>query len=253
MKNSIYSTKGTQNIKDLDSSKREVAIYLAKFDNIDSDYDVIKRGAFTKSLKEHGVYSDTNRKIQFLRHHDWTKQIGKFVELKEDEYGLFAIGKLGTSSLGEDAWRDYEEGIIREHSIGFQYIPDKMKWIEDDSLSSKGYTVITEVKLYEGSAVTFGANDLTEVVGIVKGQQKIEYVNNLVNEFDIVIKSLANGKGTDERLYQLEMKSKYLVSQLAILTKSESNQITQENNQPLHDESSDLDFDWNKVINYLKI
>ena len=165
MKSNIYSTKGSDAIKDMDNGKREVAVYLAKFDNIDSDYDVIKRGAFTKSLKEHGVNSESNRKIQFLRHHDWTKQIGKFIKLEEDENGLFAVGKLGTSSLGEDAWRDYEEGIIREHSIGFQYIPDKIKWVEDETIASKGYNVITEVKLYEGSAVTFGSNDLTNVIG----------------------------------------------------------------------------------------
>ena len=45
-----YSTK-SQNleIKDLNEGSREVAMYLARFDNMDSDNDIIRRGAFKKS------------------------------------------------------------------------------------------------------------------------------------------------------------------------------------------------------------
>ena len=47
--NNQYELKAAQEIKDLDSAKREVAIYLAKFGNVDSDNDVIQKGAFKKS------------------------------------------------------------------------------------------------------------------------------------------------------------------------------------------------------------
>jgi hypothetical protein len=79
MKSTTYQTKGASEIKDISSDKRQVAVYLAKFDNIDSDNDMIKKGAFTKSIQERGPDSPSNRKIAFLRWHDWEKPIGKFL------------------------------------------------------------------------------------------------------------------------------------------------------------------------------
>jgi len=217
---SIYSTKGAFELKDMDSENRRVAVYLSTFNTIDSDNDMIMPGAFTKSLEERGVNSASNRKIAFLRHHNWEMQIGKWVELAQDEKGLYAVGELGRSTMGEDAFKDYEDGIIREHSIGFKYIADKIKWVEDSSMANKGYFQINEVKLYEGSAVTFGANEFTNVVE-VKGEEKIEQAHKISNEIEILTKALANGKGTDERLHQIEMKLKYLNGQMLLLCKSE--------------------------------
>jgi HK97 family phage prohead protease len=242
--NSLYLTKGNTEIKDIDNSKREVAIYLSKFGNIDSDNDVIQKGAFKKSLKERGVNSTGNRKIQFLRHHDWTKQIGSFVDLQEDDNGLFAIGKLGTSSIGEDAWRDYNEGIIREHSIGYQLV--KSKWIKDETIRFGGYNLIQEVMLFEGSAVTFGANEMTETIGIVKGlKSDQEMIDDISEELSIVINALSKGQGSDERLYGLEMRAKYLSSRLSLLAKSQPfNENTEKNAEPM----TKNDIDWSLVL-----
>lgn len=250
MKNNLYSTKGSTEIKDISNDKREVAIYLSKFENIDSDNDMIKKGAFKKSIKENGPQSKSNRKIQFLRHHDWTKQIGKFESLQEDDLGLFAVAKLGTSSLGEDAWRDYQEEIIKEHSIGFQYISDKIKFIKDPESKSGGYNLIQEVRLFEGSAVTFGSNDMTNVVEIMKSENKENAIDQISEELNQVIKSLSIGQGTDDRLHELEMRAKYLGSQLSILAKSEPfEKNTQEDAKPL--ENTITPFDWNKVVKSL--
>ena len=247
MKSTNYQTKGAAEIKDISSDKRQVAIYLAKFDNIDADNDMIKKGSFTKSILERGPESSSNRKIAFLRWHDWEKQIGKFNELGEDEIGLFAVGQLGNSTIGEDAWNDYNDGIIREHSIGFQYIQDKMKWIEDSTLPSKGYYQITELKLYEGSAVTFGANSETNVVDVMKSEDKIDKAVKISNDIDLLIKGLANGKGSDERLYEMEMKLKYLNSQMLILAKSEP--FVKEHSQIIEPIITSPAFNWSEVIN----
>jgi len=243
---SLYSTKGLAEIKDMDNDKREVAVYLSKFDNMDSDMDVIRKGAFKKSIKELGPGSKSNRKIQFLRYHDWTKQIGSWTKMEEDDKGLFAVGTLGTSTIGEDAWKDYQEGIIREHSIGFQYIESKIKWIKDDSLESDGYYEIKEVKLFEGSAVTFGSNDLTNVVDIIKSENKSEAIDKLSGELGQVIKSLSIGQGTDERLHSLEMRAKYLSSQLSILAKSEPFDKNTQKSEPL--DPKDKPYNWDFVL-----
>ena len=72
---SIYDIKNAFEIKDMDSEKRQVAVYLSKFDILDSDNDIIRRGAFSKSIQERGVNSGSNRQIAFLRWHDWEKPI----------------------------------------------------------------------------------------------------------------------------------------------------------------------------------
>jgi HK97 family phage prohead protease len=248
MKNNLYSTKSALEIKDLDSENRKVVVYLAKFDNIDSDNDMFVKGAFSKSIQERGPQSTSNRKIAFLRHHNWEMPIGKFLDIKEDDNGLYAVGQLGRSTLGEDAFKDYEDGIIREHSIGFQYIGDKTRWMEDSTMEKGGYYQLGEVKLFEGSAVTFGANEMTNVVDVIKSENKNEIIERISNDLHIVIKALSNGKGTDERLYELEMKSKYLSSQLVLLAKQDPMLI-----QSVKSEPEDVElFNWSNVVNNLK-
>tara|TARA_R110000772_G_scaffold36091_5_gene86612 strand:+ start:6219 stop:6998 length:780 start_codon:yes stop_codon:yes gene_type:complete len=244
---SLYSTKGISEIKDMDNDKRQVAIYLSKFDNIDSDNDIIRKGAFKKSLKERGVNSKSNRKIQFLRYHDWEHQIGTFETLEEDDKGLFAVANLGTSTKGEDAWRDYQEGIILEHSIGFQYIESKIKWIKDETLDSQGFFEIKEVKLFEGSAVTFGSNEMANTIEIIKSENKEDAIDEISERLGQVIKSLSIGQGSDNRLHELEMKAKFLSSQLGILAKSEPFiKNTPTIVKPF--EAKEKSFDWDFVI-----
>ena len=247
MKNNIYSQKGAFELKDMDTQKREVSLYLSKFDAMDSDFDIIRKGSFSKSLKERGPVSTSNRKIAFLRHHDWEKQIGKFLKLEEDDNGLFAVAQLGRSTDGEDAYRDYEDGIIKEHSIGFQYIKDKINFVEDKGLEPGGFYEVSEIKLFEGSAVTFGSNEFTPVVD-VKGQQKTDYIEKLTKELNVCIKALSNGKGTDERLHSIEMKVKQVTSQLILLAGQESEII-----HSIPDEPVIVDqFKWNDVLSSLE-
>lgn len=191
-------------VKDVDTTGRKVKIALSAFDNVDSDMDMIRRGAFAKSISERGPATTSNRQIAFLRYHNWENQIGKFESLTETEKYLEAVGVLGNSTKGNDALLDYQDGIIREHSIGFQYIADKMTYIENPLDPSKNYWELKEVKLWEGSAVTFGANSLTPTLDVTKGNNT-EYLQTLNDEMNGFIKALRNGQGTDERLYSIEM------------------------------------------------
>lgn len=248
--NKYYNTKSAQGIKDLDNGKREVAIYLSTFDALDSDNDIIKKGAFKKSITDRGPGSESNRKIAFLRFHDWTKPIGTFKSLEEDDKGLFAVGKLGNSTIGEDAFNDYKDGIIKEHSIGFQYIKDKTQYVEDKNIDGGGYTEVKEVKLWEGSAVTFGANEFTNVVE-VKGELRKDKADELFNEITTIQKALKEGKGTDERLESLEMRLKYLTSTITLLAKTEPEPIHLEKLAKASDELKDP-FNWGAVFSSLE-
>ena len=206
--NTIYGTKAfSSTIDDIDMGSRIVKGYFASFDTLDSDSDIIRKGAFKKSLQERGATAK-GRSIAHLRNHDWEQQIGKLIELSEDSKGLYFVSKLGTSTKGEDALRDYDEGILKEHSIGFNYVKGKIKEEEDDTHGK--YYNITEVKLWEGSGVTFGANEHTPVLDVNKSLIDSDYLLNLNSEMNVLIKALRNGKGTDERLESFEMKLKQI-------------------------------------------
>ena len=206
--NTAYGTKAYMStIDDIDMSSRIVKGYFASFDTLDSDSDIIRKGAFKKSLQERGANSK-GRSIAHLRNHDWEHQIGKLITLEEDSKGLYFVSKLGTSTKGEDALRDYDEGILKEHSIGFNYVKGKIKEEEDD-VHGKYYN-ITEDKLWEGSGVTFGANEFTPVLDVQKGLIDSEYLDNLNNDMNVLVKALKNGKGTDDRLENIEFKLKQI-------------------------------------------
>jgi len=222
----LFQTKNIElSVKDVDTAGRRVKMALSKFNNVDSDGDIILRGAFAKSIQERGADSTSNRKIKFLRYHDFEHQIGKFISLEESADYLIGYAELGRSTKGNDAFLDYQDGIITEHSIGFQTINDKIEVRED------GTQILKEVILWEGSAVTFGANSETPLLSVSKGNSK-EYLEQLNKKMNGLTNALKNGKGTDERLEAIEMNLRVCQTKyndvINSLMKKEPTQVTQE-------------------------
>src|SRR4249920_3655135 len=105
-----------------DASKKGIVMgYLANFNSLDSDQEIIMQGAFTKSLKEMGPAS-THPRIKYLLDHDQNKALGVFTTLKEDAQGLYYEAQVGTHNLGRDFLKMVESGLITEHSIGYQVV-----------------------------------------------------------------------------------------------------------------------------------
>ena len=193
-----------------DSESGIVEGYFSGFGNIDSDQDRILSGAFSKSIKEHGPDSSSNRKIAHLAYHDTTRPLGVIQELKEDQTGLYFRSKMGSHTEGQDFLKMYQEGIIREHSIGFNYIADKIKQTTERDEEGREYSVwdISEVKLWEGSAVVFGANSETPNLSIVKSQDDINKHLEEINErMEVFIKALTDDKLSQKynNLFTLEL------------------------------------------------
>jgi len=115
--------------------------------------------------------------MQFLRckNHDPHLAVGRILELHEDSKGAYAVSqmskstlgqdtlieyKMSKSTLGQDTLIEYKEGIITEHSHGFQTIRENYS-------NEKSANVISEVKLWEVSSLTsWGANSNTPTTGI---------------------------------------------------------------------------------------
>lgn len=203
--------------KDVDGKKGIVTGYFAHFDSVDSDGDVIKKGAFVRTISEYGPTARKPR-IKHLLNHDSWQPLGKLMELKEDDYGLYYESQVGTHNLGSDFIKMVESDLITEHSIGYR----TMKFIQLRPWSEykEGVTVreLTELKLYEGSSLTaWGANPNTPLTGL-KAQLKAEKMGK---RMDLLIKALRDGTFTDETFDNLEIELKQLQQAFIDLSKPE--------------------------------
>lgn len=147
----------------VDEDKHVIEVKFASFGNVDSDGDLLVKGCFAKSINDRGPESSTNRKIAFLWQHDMRDPIGKIMKIEEREYGAYATVQLSDFDAVPNAKRAYyqlQEGTLNQFSFGFNYIWDKMEYDEE-----KDAFIIMEVKLYEISVVTMGANEETEYIG----------------------------------------------------------------------------------------
>jgi HK97 family phage prohead protease len=181
-----------QSIKDVSEADGIVSGYLSVFGVTDSDGDIINAGAFAKTIAENGP--NGKDRIKFLREHDYRKPIGKFSLLKEDSYGLYFEAKLNQTREGKDALILYLNGELTEHSIGFQ--PITYSVINDNTGRFIGYS-FAEVKLWEGSAVLWGANEAAKVQEIKARFEAIRQIGNLSDE---VLKTIENNILTLEKL-----------------------------------------------------
>lgn len=169
------------NLKELNQKDRIVEGYFSSFDVKDSDNDIIRRGAFSKSIQENGPASNTKR-IKHLYNH-WNA-VGVLEKLYEDEFGLGFRSKIGNHALGNDVLNMYLDGIITEHSIGFQLVNGKF------SESPEGRE-IKEVILWEGSSLDrWGANMNTPVI---KSKEQLDlYAKEWQKRFENLTKALRN-------------------------------------------------------------
>lgn len=192
--NTMYQVKSIPvNIKDMSVADRTVTGYFASFGNIDYDNDMFEPGAFNKTIQEWGP--DGKNKIVHLYQHDTAMPLAKPKVLKADERGVYFESQFATTSYGMDVLKLYEAGVINEHSVGFQIVRSM-----PETIDGKEYNRINEVRMWEGSTVTFGANEETPFSGM-KSMSKpdlLERVNKLT-------KAVRNGTFTDETFHLLEI------------------------------------------------
>lgn len=200
MSKPIYQYKSLQgSIKAVDTEKRIVSGYFSAFDKVDSYGDVVRKGAFAKTIMEQGPNS-TQPRIKHLLNHDVSQPLGKIVKLEEDAYGLYYESEIGTHSLGQDFLKMVDSGLITEHSIGYRVV--KFNKIGDDE--KQGMYELTELKLYEGSSLTgWGVNQYTPLVSGAKADT--EKLAERIKKLEKFIKSAEPSQETIE-LLMLEIK-----------------------------------------------
>lgn len=159
-------------MKDVDPDNHIIEVKFAAYGMPDSDRDILIKGCFSKSISERGPESSTNRKIAFLWQHDMHDPIGKILKLEERDDGAYATVRLSNFDAVPNAKRAYfqlKDGDINQFSFGFSYVWDKMEYDEESDTF-----IVKEVKLYEISVVTLGANEQTEYIGELENEDEIK-------------------------------------------------------------------------------
>lgn len=135
------------------NAKREFHGYAAVFGNRDSHGDIIQPGAFTRTLN-----NDRGR-IKVLWQHDPSNPIGKPVEMREDETGLFVKARIADTVQGRDTLALIDAEIVTELSIGFSTVVEEYD-------NEKEVRLLREVKLFEFSPVTWASNELARITAV---------------------------------------------------------------------------------------
>lgn len=163
-----------------DGDAGSVAGYLSTFWAVDSYGTAVAPGAFAETLKQRGD------KLPLLYQHNPDWAIGKLTNLATDGTGLRHDSTVvDDGAEGTVALKRLRAGVPFSHSFGFRtlrereatdadplILPDDLpEWVRVN-LPESVY-VIEEVKLYEGSIVTFPANEyavISEVRADVSAQ-----------------------------------------------------------------------------------
>ena len=189
--------------KEIDVTGVKVSGYLAAFNNMDEQGDVLLPGCFAKSIQEHGPDSTSFRKIAYLYQHETDEPIGRFTKLVEDNTGLYFEAELDDVELAKQVAVQYQSGTLNQHSIGFKYVWDKIKYDE----TTQAF-IIGEVVLFEGSVVTIGANENTPFLGF-KSLDVISESQKLIDQFE-AITAKVNKEHPGEAYEMRKIMSKYI-------------------------------------------
>lgn len=142
--------------------------YGSVFNTIDSYNDTIKKGAFKDTLKD---WKRLKKLPKLLLQHggggffssnaDDMVPIGKYLEMYEDDYGLYMKGQLFDidTDRTKATYAALKAGELDGLSIGFRTRKSQMD-------EETGVRTLLDIQLFEVSLVTFPANDPARVTSV---------------------------------------------------------------------------------------
>lgn len=209
----IYNYKSLDmEFKDIDTGSREVVFQFAAYGNVDSYGDITMKGAFNRSI------NNNFGRIKHLLDHDTTKALGKPVEIWEDNSGAYMRSKVGTHTLGNDFMEMASSGIITEASYGYGVVREEKSMDNGTEVN-----LLHEVKLWEASNLqAWGANEMTRLVSVTKGQNAGEYMMKAAKRIDALEKFCKNAKASDETIELLLIEIKQLQSLITEMLSTDS-------------------------------
>jgi len=217
MEKILWKAPTSNAIVDVDTTKRIVVGYFAKFDDeIDSDGDVIAPGAFTNTLKMNGP--SAGNRIWHLWNHSFSEPINKPYLITEDKSGERFETKFPDTTVGRDKLILYQEKAITEHSFGYNVIDSERM---TDPSTGKSFNYLKELRQWEGSSVLWGSNMNSQTVGM-KGE-------DFMLKSTILENLLRNGSLSDETFEMIEK----LLKDIQAIFKGAGNTEPKEEPEPI--------------------
>jgi HK97 family phage prohead protease len=132
--------------------------YASTFDNADIVGDVFRKGAFDAA--------DTAT-TRMLLNHDHSMVIGKWLDMQQDDHGLFVRGELTPGhSVAQDVYASLKHGAITAMSVGFR--------IGESTENKSGGRDILKADLIETSLVAVPANSMAQITEVRSAIEAIE-------------------------------------------------------------------------------
>lgn len=230
-----YAVKSDQVSKhkaEVDTSRRTVDLIANTYYYFDTYGDVLLSGCCSKSIQDRGPKSSMPGKIKHLSNHNLSKGVGRSDLLEETSISgndvLHANSWMSETSDGEETLIKYIEGLIDQHSIGFNYMtltymePGSDEWDKliaklinpQDAIDAGFMWAVSEIRLFEYSSLDgFGANRLTPFLGVKSDNKTVQY-NNLITKLDALHNAMRSGKGDKETMLLQEKQIKQMIYEL---------------------------------------
>lgn len=129
----------------------------AVFGNLDRQNEVIRPGAFSKTLEAfilHGFLANA---------HDWSEPVGTITEAYETPSGLFVKGDFHSTPRAQATRLVVHERLARGKPVAMSIGFNPKAWAP---LKGGEGRELTEIELYEVSVVTVPANPLAHVASV---------------------------------------------------------------------------------------
>lgn len=182
--------------------------YASVFGNIDTMNEVVQEGAFAKTLGENLQAG----KVKFVDFHNSMRSsediLGVVEEAEEDEHGLKFKARLSSTDRAQNVRTKIKEGILDALSIGYDVIQDE---VEDN------IRYLKELKLWEISVVSWGANPEAGVTGVKQ---------DFTKQLEEITWRAKEGRVLSKRNYEKVQEAKQALE--ALLESAEPENSTQE-------------------------
>ena len=130
--------------------------------------DVVRNGAFTRTLKEHQAEGTMPA---MLWQHRMEDPVGSWHEMHQDAHGLFVKGQINLKTTrGREAFEHVQAGDVSSLSIGYVTPEGGRKYV------AGGVFELGDVDLFEISLVAVPANHRARLTGIKQLNSKSEAV-----------------------------------------------------------------------------
>ena len=192
----------TKSFKAAPIRENEVEGLASTYGNIDHAGDIVERGAYARTLDR---FNGSRKGMPFLAHHRHDRPIGKIVELRDSDEGLYFKARFSESHDGQNVRQQFLDGTLDSFSIGYRVIQKQADRVKDRRVLR-----LKEIALHEISAVTFPCNELA-VISAVKGNIGESYSDlsledqQRLADFAETLRAVANGTSHDNVLAEVAL------------------------------------------------